>query len=345
MSCENCHGVFARKGNQLTLIDLGKSRRTDLPEECAGDSDSFWLPQSGRSNKIVHCETCRAHWDEYPDGSMHLFRWDDDPFGVARKYQSLTKSEWALVGMRLKPDAGNATCSKCDADYLVEGDVVIPLHTDHDPYGFMAEYRECRLELDAIRFLGVFKASGNAGPVCAECRTEFDEEGDYLRLRGTNNETLLPYLEQARPLEDWHRLARRLPAIDEEPEWRAKYDEALRTALLTGEIPWADRKDSTILWRSDAELQEPRARGRITLRKGRLEFASRRHKWTGPVDAIRQVKKDANTVGLLVVGEPEPMTFEIAPETVAVELGSGRREVVLDSEDFAAAVGLAISDL
>jgi hypothetical protein len=334
--------VFARKGNQLTLIDLGKSRRTDLPEECAGDSDSFWLPQSGRSNKIVHCETCRAHWDEYPDGSMHLFRWDDDPFGVARKYQSLTKSEWALVGMRLKPDAGNATCSKCDADYLVEGDVVIPLHTDHDPYGFMAEYRGCRLELDAVRFLGVFKASGNAGPVCAECRTEFDEEGDYLRLRGTNNETLLPYLEQARPLEDWHRLARRLPAIDEEPEWRAKYDEALRASLLTGEIPWADRKDSSILWRSDAELQEPRARGRMVLRSDRLDFQNRKHGWSAPLDAVRNAHLTQESLELTVVGQPEPLLFEISPETVAIELPSGRRQLVLEAQDFVDALNWAM---
>jgi hypothetical protein len=267
---------------------------------------------------------------------MSLFMWHDDPFGVARKYQSLTKSEWAKVGLRLKPDSGNMTCNKCDADFLETEGEVIPLGVEHDPYGFMAEYQGCKLPIDSLRYLGVYKTSGKDGPVCAECRTEFDAEGDYLRLRAASNPTLQSYADQARPLEDWHRLARGLPAVDEEAQWRSNFDEALRRALLTGEISWADRKKPEVLWRSDAQLAG--ARGRMLLHPDRIEFQARKNGWSAPLDVVRSVDVDGDEVSVDVVGEAEPLMFRIEPETVSVDLKSGRRQVVLDAADFADAL-------
>ena len=345
LACESCGAVLGKKGMQLTLIEEGKINRPEIPEEASGDSDSYWLPLSGRAKKVVHCETCRAHWDEDADGSMSLFRWDDDPFGVARKYQSLTKAEWALVGLRLKPDAGNATCSRCDADFFLEENVLVPLTVHHDPYGFMGEYRGCRLDIDAVRFLGVYKASGKLGPVCGECRTEFDEEGDYLRLRATSNERLASHLEEARPLEDWHRIARGLPAIDEETEWRARFNEVLRMALLTGEVPWADRKKPEVLWRSDAELIDQRARGRMLLYADCIEFQNRKHGVTAPLDVIRSISLSEGAALLDVVGHAEPLAFAIINETVSIDLSSGKRNVVLEASDFVDALDLAKKNL
>jgi hypothetical protein len=272
---------------------------------------------------------------------MHLFRSDEDPFGVAKKYQSLTRAEWAKVGSRLKPDAGNATCSRCDADYFLEDDVIVPLQAGHDPYGFIAEYHGCRLDFESIRYLGVLKASGRPGPVCGECRTEFDEEGDYLRLRSTNNDLMSAHIDEARPFEDWHRIALGLPAIDEEAEWHTRFEQVLRDALLSGEVPWADRRKPEIIWRSDSELIGVGARGRMILFVDRLEFQNRKHGWSAPLDAIRQAEIVGDHVQLAVVGQPEPLTVEIVPETVAVDLKSGRRQLVLEATDFAAAVRMS----
>lgn len=333
LECEDCGAEFSRRKNSLTLEEVGKQPRADVAEGAEGDSDAFWLPLSGRSASVVYCETCKAHWDEGADGAMTLFAWHDDPFDVAKKYQSLTKAEWARVGQRLKPDAGNLACSKCDADFLQEGDEVTPLHAPRDPYEFVADYKGKRLALDSLRYLGVYKTSGKDGPVCAECRTEFDAEGDYLRLRGTSNPALTGHVEEARPLEDWHRLARGLPAIDEEAEWLRRFDAEIRTALLTGEIAWADRKKPEILWRSVVEVSG--VRGRLLLYDNLIEFQSRKNTWSAPVDAVRSVSVGEDLVTMAVIGEPEPLVFRLDPETVAVDLQSGRRQVVLGAADFA----------
>lgn len=338
LECSECHASFAKRANVLTLLGSGRNSRKGVEEGSAGDSDAYWLPLSGRSRIVVHCETCKAHWDEHEDGSMSLFRWEEDPFGVARKHRALTKAEWAKVGVRLRPDSGNMTCSKCDADFLADGEEIVPLHADHDPYGFIADYKGCRLTPDSLRFLGVYKTSGNPGPVCGDCRTEFDAEGDYLRLRATVNPALAAYVDQARPFEDWHRLARGLPAIDEEAAWRDAYEGALRRALVTGEVRWADKKKADLLWRSDAELIEPQARGRMLLYRESIEFQSKRNGWAAPRDVVRGVTAQDDVVTLDVVGRPEPLDFRIRPETVSIELASGKREVLLDAEDFAEAI-------
>jgi hypothetical protein len=238
----------------------------------------------------------------------------------------------------LKPDAGNLVCSKCDSDFQQEGDEVIPLHALRDPYEFLADYKGKRLTMESLRYLGVYKTSGKDGPVCAECRTEFDAEGDYLRLRGTSHPALSGHVNEARPLEDWHRLARGLPAIDEEAEWLRRFDVEVRKALISGEISWADRKKPEILWRSDAELAEHGSHGRIVLFRDRIEFVSRKHKLSAPIDTVRSASFEGDLVTVAMVGEPEPLVFRIDPESVAVDLASGQRKVELDAGDFASAL-------
>jgi hypothetical protein len=290
---------------------------------------------------VIVCETCKAQWDEQGD-AMALVIFHEDPFGIARKYSALTKLEWARVGRRLEPGGGNLTCSKCDADFIGDDEHVTPLRAEHDPYGFASEYGGCSLTYESLRFLGVGKTSGKPGPVCAECRTEFDSEGDYVRLKATANETLEPYLEQARPLADWHRLVRGLPAIDEEPAWKERFDAALRIALLGGEISWAERRRPEMLWRSDAELHEPRRGGRIVVYRERIEFQARKNGWAAPRDVIRSATAADGTLEISVIGEPRPLRFSIQPETVAVDLASGRREVVLDAEDLALLLNMPV---
>jgi hypothetical protein len=73
----------------------------------------------------------------------------------------------------------------------------------------------------------------------------------------------------------------------------------------------------------------------------RLEFQNRKHGWSAPLDAIRQAEIVGDYVQLAVVGQPEPLTLEIVPETVAVDLKSGRRQLLLGATDFAAAVRMS----
>lgn len=337
-TCGGCSAEFSRRANVLTLEEMPTVGKPAVEVGTEGDSDEFWLPLSGRSAEITFCETCMAHWEEAEDGRMSLFAYREDPFGVAKKYRALSREEWARVGLRLKPDAGNLSCSKCDADFLLEGDEVVPLHTARDPYEFMAEHRGERLTVESLRFLGVYKTSGRDGPVCDECRTEFDSEGGYLRLRRTSHPLLSAHLEEARPLEDWHRIARGLPPIDEQAAWLQAFEAEVRVALLSGEIPWADRRKPEMIWNSDADLTEPALRGRLALFRDRIEFRCRKSPWSAPLDAIRSAAHDGDQVTLRVVGEPEPLTFRIEPETVSVDLASGRREIDLTAADFLAAL-------
>ncbi|MDQ2986219.1 MAG: protein kinase, partial [Armatimonadota bacterium] len=336
LSCQTCSALFARSGNELTLEDGGSSR-SDLAEVgSTGDSDAYWLPLSGRSGRVVRCEGCASEWDELANGDLRLFSWRDDPFGVARRYKCLSRGEWARVALRLSPDAGNVVCSGCSADYFAESGTLTLLDADHDAFGFAAAYQARRLETEAVRFIGVDKASGKAGPVCGDCRTEFDVEGDYLRLRATGNRALRSHIGEARPLEDWHRLARGLPAIDEEDAWMSAFEALLQRSMLGGGIQWANKKRPEILWQSQSERLG--TRGTLILTATGIDFQAKRNGWKAPLDVVRSVEVEGDVVTLRVVGEAEPLAFRIMPETVAVDLASGRREVELDAECFAEAL-------
>ena len=333
-SCPICTAMFSRDKNELTVTNLGSSR-SDLAETgTAGDSDEFWLPLSGRSARVVYCETCSAEWDELAGGDLRLFSWRDDPFGIARRFKSLSRGEWARVAIRLQPDAGNVVCARCNADYFAEGGSLTLLDAEHDAFGFAAEYQGRRIPEAALRFIGVDKSSGMPGPVCSDCKTEFDAEGDYLRLRATGNRALRPHIDQAKPFEDWHRLAKGLPAIDEEAEWSAQFDGILRSSLLSGAIPWVDRKKPDLLWRSDAELIDEHARGRLSVYRDLVEFRAKKCNWSAPLDVIRSISMDGEEVVIRAVGESEALRFRIDPQDVAADLASGRREVTLTAADL-----------
>ena len=116
-------------------------------------------------------------------------------------------------------------------------------------------------------------------------------------------------------------------------------------ALLTGEVPWADRKKPEVLWRSDAELIDQRARGRMLLYADCIEFQNRKHGVTAPLDVIRSISLSEGAALLDVVGHAEPLAFAIINETVSIDLSSGKRNVVLEASDFVDALDLAKKNL
>lgn len=332
--CEGCDAKFNLTGPGMILMDAGTSHS----EVMIGAESPFeeWRRHSGRASEVWMCDGCGAQYDPMLDGRRRQVVPKPNS-----EFQAMYPDEWARVAAGLEPGSGNAECMACEADYFIDGESVTLLGAQADPNGFAKHNLGRLLTMEEIRWMGVGKDSPNPGYVCASCRSEFDREGEYLRLIQTRNRKLLRFIGSVHVLEDWHRIGKSLPVVAEEEEFRSGLDNALHEAYRHGDLSFDN--DGALLWRGNAEREDDDLAGLLEVTDVELSFGGRIGRWKVPLDAATVLSCNGDELVLRVSGERQPVAFRLEPQPIEVELDSGRRRVFVTAEDLAARLSRGIA--
>lgn len=334
--CGECESAFEVEGGAWALIE---NRGQEVPEARRRRlSPHEWRAESGRAETYSLCRGCGAQLDHLVDGRRTL----KVPERSGR-FHTLYADEWMRVAANLPPSGGNAECSSCGADYFVEGEAVTLVAAELDPFHFAERYLGRLMTFEQLRWLGVGKESAQEGLVCADCLTEFDRDGNYLRLIQSTHVRLLARAGHPHTLEDWHRIAQDLPLAAQEREFEHDFDLALIEAYETGQIGLEDRKSEGVIWRGHAERftvsedGERTMHGEATLAMTASEatHGGMLRKWRVPLDAILNVESQDDDVLLTISGEVEPIGFLVQPIELTAHLESGPRSVRLNAHSLA----------
>jgi len=316
-TCASCSVAFEVAGARM--------RRTDTEEEHSGDE---WRERSGRSAEVWACDDCETQLDLERDGRWRLAR----PAAV-QGHDRLYPDEWARVALGLPPGAGNAECDTCGADFYLEEDRLTLLDVSADADGFAGRYIGRALDRDSVRWLGVGKSSGQAGPVCRACDTEFDRDGEYLRLVASPHRRLVRHIGQPRTLADWHRIGQRLPMVDEEPAFVEGVSTAIRDGYRAGSIGFDPENE--ILWRGRAVREGDDKSATLTVTRAEVLFGGLLRKWRVPFDAVIAADAREDRLSLRLSGHVEEEVFGLEAMALIVHLRSGDRHVTLTAGDLA----------
>lgn len=321
---------------QLSLDCLSCKAHFDVTDDQrilhvqTGESHSMeeWRALSGRSSEIWVCDGCDAQYDTLEDG-----RWAQMT-PKPKRYHALYPEEWARLASGLPPGCGNAACESCRADYFVDDNRLTLLTTETDPHGFAAEHLGRLLDAEDVRWLGVGKDSPHPGYVCADCGTELDVDGEYLRLIKTAHRKLIRHVGEPKKLIDWHRVALGLPEVHEEQEFRTDVLTAIRYSYESGELGFDGKNE--VAWKGPAV--KDRQSGTLTIAKGEVVFGGLIRKWRVPLDAVVGATARGDMLELRLSGEEEAAVLEVAPVELTVHLASGNHSVMLNAEKLAVRV-------
>ncbi len=336
LDCLNCRSGFESDSGGLTLVSAPEGRNSLLvPSSNPVNLETFEIPTtksseewrdiSKRGLEVWVCDGCDAQFDLLEDG-----RWNQT-IPKPKKYRTLYPEEWARVAAGLPPGAGNAECDACRADYFVDEGRITLLNSESDIHGFAAEHLGRLLDVEEMRWLGVGKDSPHPGYVCADCGAELDVDGDYLRLVKTTHRPLLRYVGEPRKLVDWHRIALGLPETHEEDVFKTDALSAIRRAYESGEIGFSS--NDLIVWKGPA-IRE-RQSGTLAVANREIAFGGMLKKWRAPLDAVVASSGHADLLEVQMSGEDEPLSFQVTPVELTVNLSSGNQSVMLNAENLA----------
>lgn len=323
LDCLSCKAVFEVRGDQM---ELRSTPPEGLDPENLPTTADQWRRISGRSFEVWVCDGCEAQYDLLEDG-----RWGQMT-PAPKRYHALYPEEWARIAANLPPGAGNAECDSCRADYFVDDNRLTLLTVETDPHGFAAEQLGRLLDAEDARWLGVGKQSPHPGFVCADCGTELDLDGDYLRLIQTKHRKLIRHVSELKKLIDWHRVALGLPEVHEEQEFRTDVLTAIQYAYENAELGFDGKNE--IAWKGAA--RRDRQAGTLTIAKGEVVFGGLIRKWRVPLEAVVGATAKGDQIELKLSGEQDSATFDVTPVELTVHLASGNHSVMLNAEKLAA---------
>lgn len=332
-TCDSCNATFRKVKSYLMLEKFGKVT-SDILQEGETKTESEWIEISLRTERVLECETCCAQFDCLQNGKLKLVHINDDPFGIGSAHTILLPEEWSRISHRLDLDSGNAECNTCGADYFIEGESITLLNADHDPFNFANHFQGRKWSMDAVRWVGAGKNSGNEGVICEGCATEFDYSGDYLRLHASEHPLIKQYIGRAFPLEDWHRLSQSLPTIDEEYRIREEIHSVIFNGILNQEIQLYDTQPDTI-WESECTViddSDQHFPGVFRITTNTLQLISD-HSWTAPYDALRDVDRDGDMIILHLIGQCRTQLL-IQPQDIEVPMVSGVYQIRINANDI-----------
>lgn len=324
-ACGECESLFEQRGDQVTLA------RSQAHPELAGTTKPWtdWTAGQTRSHEVRVCDGCHAQFDLMTDG-----QWEQvEPKPELGKPSVLYPEEWARVAAGLDPSCGTHVCTACEADFFVEGDRVTLLDAHEDPFHFAEANMGRPLSWDSIRWLGVGKSSVKPGPACPNCGTEFDTEGEFLRLIRSNARPLANSIGSLQTFEDWHRIARGLPRLDEQAAFEKSVDDAILSAYLDGSLGFDDRGT---LWKGQATRLSDNANGSLVITTSEVSFGGLLRKDKTLLELLASVHVNGNELELTFRGSAEPVTYEVQETELPVRLRSGERTAHLDASDLAA---------
>ncbi|HEX8234754.1 MAG TPA: serine/threonine-protein kinase [Abditibacteriaceae bacterium] len=224
-SCPHCEARFdIENGGRATLeeykddpygIGVAHGKET-LPI-------TEWRRLSQRPDKYSGCDSCHAIFAIREDDRRVLIRHETDPFGVAAQYhdQALTRDEWAKLASRMSLAMGNLHCPNCQAewDFDRNAQTLNLLGAAKMPPWAVGKVGQPQ-PLSAWSAAAAGKTSTRPGWLCRDCKTEFDTEGNVLKLVATSAPSLSRFVGQMLTLEDWQRRGRGLPTGTEAHELR-----------------------------------------------------------------------------------------------------------------------------
>lgn len=250
LNCPNCHAQWdAFSNGSAKLMEAGEEK---ISGACGREylyqtkTLAEWKALSGRTDKVLRCNSCAAQFDIQEDGRAKLARHPTDPFGDGARYDGKTfyRHAWARVALGLPLGAANCQCKQCGADWHFDaaGQTLKLLGGDDRHPDFHAEWRNQTNTVSNWHFGAKHKTSGRAGHVCAQCACEFDDDNGLMRLVSCNASTpasqvLKTRIGQKRALLDWHRIARTLPDSSEEAALRSE-EKALRQEQQRDVAAW-----------------------------------------------------------------------------------------------------------
>lgn len=330
--CDNCEAIFEWKPPEFVLI-----ASPDPEETPAGTAKSCaeWRAGCGRSIDIWRCSGCSAQFDRLPDG-----RWRQTIPSRTGKFDTLEASEWSRVAAGLPPEAGNAECDACGADFLVEGEDVALLESRFDPHHFTERNAGRVLTFETLRWIGAGKESPHPGLVCMDCDTEFDHDGAELKLIRSHNPGIIEHHGETLTLENWHRAGRDLPLVGHEESFEEAFAIALRTAFVEGAVLFSDR-DPDLIWKGPA-VRLVRTEGKwtagtegiLSIHRREITFGGLLRKEKVPLVELAGVESAADQLRLTFHGDDEPESFRIEPIRLKVQLDSGARSIELAAIDL-----------
>ncbi len=282
--------------------------------------------QAPRASVVWKCDSCDGQFDEVADG-----QWEQvGP--PPRRYTRLYPDEWANVAAGLPPGSGNAECDACGADFYLDSNTVTLLSAAHDPHRFAADYEGRRLRFEDLRWLAAGKSSPHAGFVCEQCHTEFDSMGEQLVLVHSTKKQLASHSGETRALEDWHRLARRLPQKGYEEELRDLLPRALREGYWRGDVGFEGQ--ASLAWKGPAQRLDIDQEGTFTIDHAGASFGGLIKKWKSDRNGLVSAFVQGDDLSL-ETGDGEVAEFELEPMDLTAHLKSGPCTISLTAEDLA----------
>lgn len=318
-TCEKCDAHFD--------VRNGKMAAVEEPEVFHGFE--YWAGLARRSTEIWRCADCEAQFDVLPDG-----RWEKHNASAREIHKVLYPDEWARVAMGLEPNAGNARCDACSADYYVERDHITLLDAPEDHHGFAGDYLGRLLTLEDVRWLGAGKTTPHPGYVCEGCHTEFDRDQQYFRLVATSHRRFARYIDEPMIMEDWHRIGQNLPTIHEEAEFETTLIESLTDAYRDGSISFDG--EGEVLWKGEAARSGESRSSTLMVTRQEVAFGGMLMKRRYPTGALVSVWSDEHEIHFQFSGERETAGYRLTPVEMVAHLSSGDKKFVVDARDLAA---------
>ncbi len=181
---------------------------------------SFWRSRSPQCNVVRNCSTCGAAFYEFPDASMMLARCAKDPYGIAATTleKRVLRPTWTRLAYNFSPTVGNACCRQCHAefDFDQHGRTLTLLSCQAGHFPWADKFKGQLLPVSAWSVLSQGKPSSRPGWFCKRCSTEFDSEGNGLRLVQSAASGLSRNAGSVMSLTDWQRLGAGVPTTAEE---------------------------------------------------------------------------------------------------------------------------------
>lgn len=324
--CPQCHEVWNKTNSCWTRIQTGETKTW-----------GEWYAGSGRPNSVLLCDTCAAQYDVLLDQRRKQV------WPTAQGPKRRTKEEWARIALGLPPGSGNASCSKCSAEYHLDGDKVTLLRIRHDPYSLMAPYAGRLLSLDQARWVAFGKTSFHVGLLCNACQTEFDEQPGSLKLVRSRHERLRRLLGECHSLADWHRIAQELPEVGNERDLEESLRESVRESYGHGTLPF-DSRNLDLIWLGTASRPGKAAKLKLEISSEAISYGRRLRYRRIPLADIADPHAEGNMLGFLTASMGIQQ-FEVKPVEFLVRLKSGSVKLQLDATDLASRLKTTIAKL
>ncbi|MCE9559428.1 MAG: serine/threonine protein kinase [Armatimonadetes bacterium] len=290
-----------------------------------------WGTRSGRSTQIHVCDGCAAEFDVIQKGRRRQVK-PVPTQGLSELYPD----EWAMVALGLAPDAGNASCLNCFADYFLEGDQVTLLETSsRDPFHFAELYMGRSFDTHDLRFIAVGKSSGQKGLVCADCGLEVDEDRGLFSVVHATATGLRNLRGEGVTFGELHRAARGLPFDEDIPDLESELGKLIRVCYRDGSLDF-DSKNPNTHWRGPARDPDDPKEGEktLTVTSSEITFGGLLKRETFLLSDFDQIQSDDQTIRLL--SDSAEVAFRVTPLDFKVALDSGAVMIQINADDLAA---------